>query len=128
MSRRSSRVTRFWRISIPISSKDFCASTKFIRNAFWTFPHARGRCAQRCPPQLPKLLFAKSRCARHFDLVLSGDLFYYRQPHPRRGRGRKLALSALAGNSHPHSHFAFTEGKTASAEKPAVLGHFPHAQ
>src|SRR5438477_5885689 len=128
MSRLSSRATRFWRISIPISSRDFCANTKFIRNAFRTFPYPRGGCAERCPPQLSKLLFPKSRRSRHFDLVLSGDLFHYRQPRPRGGRGHELALSALAGNSHPHSHFAFAEGKTAPAEKPAFLGHFPHAQ
>src|SRR6266404_1252558 len=128
MSRRSSRATRFWRISIPISSKDFCASTKFIRNAFRIFPHTRGGGAQRRPAQLPKLFFAKGRRARHFDFVLSGDLFHYRQLHPGHGRGRELALSAMVGNSHPHSHFAFAEGKTAPAEKPAILGYFPLAQ
>ena len=40
------------------------------------------------------------------------------------GRGADLALSALAGNSHPHSRVAFAEGKSAPAEESAFRRRF----
>ena len=46
----------------------------------------------------------------------------------RFGRGAQLAVSALAGNSHPHSRLAFAQGKSAPAEKSALGGYFPDAR
>src|SRR5439155_3934905 len=105
-------------------SRNSCASIRFTRNALRPFPDARRGGAQCCAAQFPKLLFAKSGCAWHSDLVVSGDLFHHRQLDPGYDRGAELALSAVAGNPYPHPDAAFAEGKTASAKEPAVLRHF----
>src|SRR5205823_11856440 len=124
MSRPLWWATKSWPISIPISWNDSCASTRFIRNAFRSFPDARRGGAQCRAAQFSKFLFPKSRRARHPHLVLSGDLLHHRQLGARADRGVELALSSVAGNPHPHSHVAFAKGKTAPAKKPSLFGHF----
>jgi hypothetical protein len=55
--------------------------------------------------------------------------FYFRYNNWDVGFGRALglAVSALAGNSHPDSCAATSERKTASTEKSAIVRHVPGA-
>src|SRR6266542_900876 len=120
MCPRLSRATKSWPILIPISSKNFSTSTRSIRDAFWRLPYNRRGRAQRRPAQLSKFVRPKGWRARHSRRHFSHSLFYYRQLGMGLGRRGGLALSAVAGNSHPDSFVAASEGKTASAEKSAV--------
>src|SRR5436309_4702052 len=128
MCPRLSRATKSWPISIPISSKNFSTSTRSTRNAFrHPFYTRRGR-AQRRPAQFSEFVSTKGGSARHSRGHFSCRLFYDRQLDVGVARRIGLALSALAGNSHPDSCAPASEGETASAEKSAVCGHFPSAQ
>src|SRR5437762_10170677 len=122
------RATKSWPISIPISSKNFSTSTRSIRNAFWRLPYTRRGRAQRRPAQFPKFLCTKSGCARNSRCHVSCGLFCYRQLDLGFRRRNGLAFSPVVGNSHAHSCAPASEGKTASAKKSALFGHFPSAQ
>src|SRR5947199_10566751 len=76
MCQRSSRATKCWPISIPISSQNFRASTRSIRNAVQSFP-ARGRGGPGGgPSELPKLLFPESGRVFHSARLVSTGLFF----------------------------------------------------
>src|SRR5262249_50287397 len=128
MCPRLSRATKSWPILIPTSSKNFSTSTRSTRNAFRRPPYTRRGRAQPRLAQLSKFLCPKGWRARHSRRHLSCRLFYYQQLDVGLGRRSWLALSAVAGNSHPDSRAQASEGKTASAEKSAVRGHVPNAQ
>src|SRR6266513_446865 len=127
MCPRSWLVIKFWPSLIPISSRNFSPRTRSLRrkpvpDVFWLLPYTWRSRTQRGVAQLSKLVCAKGRRSRNSRCHFSRRLFYHRQLDMGVCRRNELALSAVAGNSHSDSGLAASQGKTASTEKPAVVG------
>ena len=78
---------------------------------FGLFPHPGRCCPQRRVAEFSDLVRAKAGRARGLDRDVSGSLFHYRKSWGGVLRGSKLAVPAVAGDSHPYSRIAPAEGE-----------------
>src|SRR5256885_17039853 len=111
MCQPSSRATKCWPISIPISSQNFWASTRSIRNAVQSFP-ARGRGGPGGgPSELSKLLFPENGRVFYFARLVFSGLFFYEERRVRCDWRAELGFLFVGGKFYPHLHLSDCPGK-----------------
>ena len=98
-----------------------------FRDAFRSPSYARRSRAERRSTHVSQFVCAKGRGAGDSRRHVSWILFCYQQLGVGFGRGSSLAVSALAGNSHPDPCVTTSKRKTASTEKSAIVRHVPGA-
>src|SRR5207248_4947280 len=91
-------------------------------NAVWAFSHPRRCCSQCRSTQLSNFACAEARGPRNSDRVIPGSLFHHWKCRLGSGRGGHLAIPAVAGDPHAHSHLAArSEEHTSELQSPYDL-------